>query len=75
DATEVSLGAHTFGNDRSPDGRVVAAHWGSEVGEAGLAGSRDLGFSGPSSFDVAADGTIAVLDQVNARVERWSPAR
>ena len=54
---------------------MVAAHWGSEVGEAGLAGSRDLGFSGPSSFDVAADGTIAVLDQVNARVERWSRRR
>jgi hypothetical protein len=72
DATEVSLGPHTFGNDRSPDERVVAAHWGSDVGEAGLAGSRDLGFSGPSSFDVAVDGTVAVLDQVNARVERWS---
>jgi hypothetical protein len=72
DATEVSLGAHTFGNDRPPDERVVAAHWGSDVGEAGLAGSRDLGFSGPSSFDVAAGGTVAVLDQVNSRVERWS---
>jgi hypothetical protein len=75
DATEVSLGAHTFGHDRLPDERVVAAHWGSDVGEAGLAGSRDLGFSGPSSFDVAADGTVAVLDQVNARVERWSRRR
>jgi hypothetical protein len=72
DATDVSLGAHTFGNDRSPDERVVAAHWGSHAGEAGLAGSRDLGFSGPSSFDVTADGTVAILDQVNARVERWS---
>ena len=28
----------------------------------------------PSSFDVTADGTVAVLDQVNARVERWSRA-
>jgi hypothetical protein len=72
DATEVSLGGHTFGHARPPDERVVAAHWGSDVGEAGLAGSRDLGFSGPSSFDVAADGTVAVLDQVNSRVERWS---
>jgi hypothetical protein len=72
DATEVSLNVHIFGNERSPDERVVAAHWGSDVGEAGLAGSRDLGFSGPSSFDVAADGTVAVLDQVNGRVERWS---
>jgi len=46
--------------------------WGSEVGEAGLAGSRGLGFVGPSSFDVAADGSVAVLDQVNRRVEHWS---
>ena len=51
---------------------MVAAHWGSDVGETGLAGSRDLGFNGPSAFDVAADGTVAVLDQVNSRVERWS---
>jgi hypothetical protein len=74
DPTEVVLGTHTFGHGRPPDERVVTAPWGSAVGEAGLAGSRELGFSGPSSFDVAADGTVAVLDQVNARVERWSRA-
>ena len=74
DATEVDLGVHAFGRDRSPDERVVAAPWGSGVGEAGLAGSRELGFVGPSSFDVTADGTVAVLDQVNARVQRWSRA-
>ncbi len=71
-ATEVALGRHTFGRDRAPDERIVAAPWGAGVGEAGLRGSRDLGYSGPSSFDVAPDGTVAVLDQVNARVERWS---
>ena len=74
DAAEVALGVHAFGRDRAPDERVVAAAWGSEVGEAGLAGSRELGFVGPSSFDVAADGSVAVLDQVNDRVERWSRA-
>jgi hypothetical protein len=74
DVTEIALGVHDFGNDRVPDERVVAARWGSDVGEAGLAGSRELGFAGPSSFDVAPDATIAVLDQVNARVERWSRA-
>jgi hypothetical protein len=71
DATEVVLGTHTFGRGRAVDERVVAARWGSDVGEVGLAGSRELGFTGPSSFDVAADGAVAVLDQVNARVERW----
>jgi hypothetical protein len=71
-ATEVALGTHAFGRDRAPDERVVAAPWGSDVGEAGLAGSRELGFGGPSSFDVTSDGTVALLDQVNGRVERWS---
>jgi hypothetical protein len=74
DATEIALGPHAFGRDRAPDTRVVAAAWGSGVGEAGLAGSRELGFVGPSSFDVAADGSVAVLDQVNGRVERWTRA-
>jgi hypothetical protein len=74
DATEVVLGPHTFGRDRAPDERVVTAPWGSDVGEVGLAGSRELGFSGASSFDVASDGTVVVLDQVNGRVERWSRA-
>jgi hypothetical protein len=71
-AAEVALGPHVFGRDRVPDERVVAAAWGSEVGETGLAGSRELGFVGPSSFDIAADGSVAVLDQVNGRVEHWS---
>src|SRR6266571_4432770 len=51
-----------------------AAPRGSDVGEVGLAGSRELGFGGPSSFDVASDGTVAVLDQVNTRIQRWSRA-
>ena len=74
DAAEIALGVHVFGRDRAPEAHVVAAAWGSGVGEAGLAGSRELGFAGPSSFDVAADGTVAVLDQVNGRVERWTRA-
>ena len=72
DVAEVELGVHAFGRGRAPDERVVTAPWGSEVGEAGLAGSRELGFIGPSSFDVGANGTVAVLDEVNDRVERWS---
>jgi hypothetical protein len=72
DAAEVPLGVHVFGRGRASDERVVTASWGSEVGQAGLVGSRELGFVGPSSFDVAADGSVAVLDQVHTRVERWS---
>jgi hypothetical protein len=72
DAAEVALGPHVFGRGRAADERVVEAAWGSEIGEAGLAGSHGLGFVGPSSFDVAGDGSVAVLDQVNRRVEHWS---
>jgi hypothetical protein len=70
--TNVSLGSHAFGRTRLPDERVVSAQWGSRVGEAGLAGSRELGLVGPSSFDVSDDGTVTLLDQVNGRLERWS---
>src|SRR5436190_2946070 len=49
-AVEVDLGSHSFGRSRRADGRSVEARWGSGVGEAGLAGSRELGFVGPSGF-------------------------
>jgi hypothetical protein len=68
---EVDLGAHEFGRIREPDARVVEARWGDAVGQAGLSGSRELGFVGPSSFDVSPDGSVTVLDQVNGRVQRW----
>jgi hypothetical protein len=74
-AVEVALGAHTFGHLRGRDARVVDARWGSAVGEAGLAGSRELGFAGPSSFDVAPDAAVTVLDQVNRRLQRWVGGR
>lgn len=70
-AVEIELGRHSFGHTRSPDARVVGASWGSALGRVGLAGSRELGFTGPSAFDVADDGTVTLLDQVNGRLERW----
>jgi hypothetical protein len=75
DATQVKLGAHEFGAPRRADTRVLHASWGSEPGQAGLAGSRALGFAGPASFDVGADGTVTLLDQVNGRAERWARGR
>src|SRR5436190_1857413 len=75
DPVTISLGLHTFGVVREPDAHAVAAAWGSGGGEVGLAGSRELGFSGPSSFDVEADGTVDVLDSVNGRVARWPGGR
>ncbi|MBA3733743.1 MAG: hypothetical protein H0W90_00880 [Actinobacteria bacterium] len=75
DATQVDLGAHVFGAPRRADAHVLRASWGSDPGQAGLAGSRALGFAGPSSFDVGADGTVTLLDQVNRRAERWAHGR
>ena len=66
-AVHVSLGSHAFGQIRRPDARPVSAPWGSGPVEAGLAGSRELGFVGPSAFDVDASGEVTVLDQVNER--------
>jgi hypothetical protein len=71
DAVPVALGRHLFGRVRAPDVRVAEASWGSAPHDVGLGGSRELGFSGPSSFDVEADGTVDILDSVNARVLRW----
>jgi hypothetical protein len=75
DARSVALGRHVFGAVRNPDARVAAAGWGSGPQAVGLAGSRELGFSGPSSFDVEPDGTVDLLDSVNGRVARWTDGR
>jgi hypothetical protein len=75
DAATIALGDHTFGTVREPDAVAAEADWGSGPGEAGLAGSRALGYSGPSSFDVEPDGTVDLLDSINGRVLRWSHGR
>jgi hypothetical protein len=66
----VELGRHDFGRVRTPDALVVAAAWGSAPQDVGLAGSRELGYSGPSSFDVEPDETVDLLDSVNGHVLR-----
>jgi hypothetical protein len=72
---EIDLAAHAFGHTRRPDARPLSAPWGSRLGEAGLAGSRELGVVGPSAFDVDGIGRITLLDQVNGRAERWDKGR
>jgi hypothetical protein len=69
---ETTLGRHVFGHARKADARVVSAVWGDDVGEVGLSGSRELGLTGPSSFDVNDDGVVTLLDGVNGRVQRWT---
>ena len=74
-AVVVDLGAHRFGSTRRADARVAAAPWGSAPGRAGLLHGPTFGPIGPSAFDVSASGDVAVLDQVNGRVERWDAGR
>jgi hypothetical protein len=71
----VDLGRHVFGRVRHPDARVAEAAWGSAPGEAGLLHGPSFGPIGPAAFDVAANGDMTVLDQVNRRVERWHAGR
>jgi hypothetical protein len=68
DLTSASLGVHVFGRARKPDGRALAGSWGSGGGAFGLITGREMARIGPSAFDVAPDGTVAVLDQVNDRL-------
>ena len=74
-AVVVDLGAHGFGSTRRADARVAQASWGSAPGQAGLQHGPSFGPIGPSAFDVSANGDVAVLDQVNRRVERWHAGR
>ncbi len=71
--TSVSLGVHIFGRPRKPDGRVLAAAWGSGSGAFGLITGREMARIGPSAFGIASDGTVVVLDQVNDRLAKYGP--
>lgn len=53
---------------RLPDRTVVRAGWGDGRGQVGLEGGNDRAIVGPSSFDVAADGSIHLLDQLHRRL-------
>lgn len=75
DAVHVDLGLHAFGHVRRRDARIVDAKWGNAIGELGLSGSRELGFVGPSAFDVDASGAVTVLDSVNRRAASWLRGR
>ena len=69
---EISLGHHRFGRTLTPDQRVAEARWGGGAAEVGLEGGTNVAPAGGSSFDVGADGSISVLDEVNRRVLRWA---
>ena len=72
---DVRLGTHVFGTTRAPDRRVVDVAWGDAEGEIGLEQGQGLAPIGGSSFDVARDGTVTVLDEAHRRLLRWLPGR
>src|SRR5262249_35084053 len=64
----VDLGSHSFGNAREPDAIVARGAWGNQPGQFGLDTGPDQSTSGPASFDVAPEGGVVVLDQLNRRL-------
>jgi hypothetical protein len=72
--TLVPLGTHRFGHLRAPDA-IVAHADAAEVGFEQPPEGADGVANGPWSFDVAKDGSIWLLDQVNHRLLSWQPGR
>ena len=74
DPPPVALGTHRFGHLRPPDSTVAHADAG-EVGfEQPPPGADGVAF-GPWSFDVAQDGSVWLLDEVDHRLLVWRPGR
>ncbi len=70
----VSLGTHTFGHLSTPQA-IVAKAAANQVGWESPPPDQDGNSFGPWSFDVARDGSIWLLDQVNRRLLVWQPGR
>jgi hypothetical protein len=68
DWATVDVGAARFGQRRAPDAIVRAFSWGRGDTAIGLDSGREQSRLGPSAFDVAPDGSIVLLDQVNHRL-------
>jgi len=73
--TTVDLGTHQFGATHTPDSVAANSGWGQAAGDLGLNDGREQSRIGPSGFDVAPDGTVVVLDQVNHRLARYRSGR
>jgi hypothetical protein len=68
DATTVELGVHQFGHLAAPEAIVAVAG----PDEVGFEDPGEGSANGPWSFDVGADGSVWLLDQVNNRLLTWS---
>ena len=70
----VALGTHRFGHLRAPDA-IVARAGPDQVGFASPPKGADGISYGPWSFDVAKDGSIWLLDEVNHQLLVWPPGQ
>ena len=70
----VALGIHRFGHLRPPDA-IVAHADADEVGFASPPKGADGVSYGPWSFDVAPDGSVWLLDEVNHQLLVWQPGQ
>ena len=68
DWATVDVGAARFGRFRAPSSVVQGFAWGRGDAAIGLDSGREQSRIGPSAFDVAPDGSVVVLDQVNHRL-------
>ena len=66
----VDVGPPHFGESRAPSSVFAKFGWGGGDETLGLDSGREQSRIGPSAFDVAPDGSVVVLDQVNHRLVR-----
>jgi hypothetical protein len=71
---KVPLGEHRFGDVRQPD-RIVLKAGAGQVGWEQPPPGADGTHLGPWSFDVARDGSIWLMDEVNQRLLMWRPGQ
>lgn len=71
----IDVGPARFGEARRPSSVLARFGWGRSDGAIGLDSGREQSRIGPSAFDVAPDGSVVVLDQVNHRLVRLAPRR
>jgi hypothetical protein len=70
--TTIDVGAPRFGVFRAPSSVLATFGWGRGERAIGLDSGPEQSRIGPSAFDVAPDGSVVVLDQVNHRLLRLS---
>jgi hypothetical protein len=70
----VALGIHRFGHLRPPDA-IVARAGPDQVGFSSPPKGADGISYGPWSFDIAPDGSVWLLDEVNHQLLVWQPGR